>query len=67
MDNLILMVESGMGFSVLDENSAITGNSAVRSIPINDQGPLSLVAIWHKSNLNPAIPMLISRLMEPED
>ncbi|MCI8893447.1 MAG: LysR family transcriptional regulator [Lachnospiraceae bacterium] len=67
VDNLILMVESGMGFSVLDENSAITGNSAVRSIPINDQGPLSLVAIWHKSNLNPAIPMLISRLMEPED
>lgn len=66
VDNLILMVESGMGFSVLDENSAITGNSAVRSIPINDQGPLSLVAIWHKNNLNPAISMLVNRLAEPE-
>lgn len=66
VDNLILMVESGMGFSVLDENSAITGNSAVRSIPINDQGPLSLVAIWHKNNLNPAISMLVNRLMESE-
>lgn len=64
VDNLILMVESGIGFSVLDENSAITGNSAVRSIPINDQGPLSLVAIWHKTNLNPAVSLFVNRLME---
>lgn len=67
VDNLILMVESGIGFSVLDENSAITGNSAVRSIPINDQGPLSLVAIWHKNNLNPAISLFVNQLTEKEE
>lgn len=63
VDNLILMVESGIGFSVLDENSLITVNSAVRSIPINDQGPLSLVAIWHKNNLNPAVSLFINHLI----
>lgn len=66
VDSLILMVESGIGYSVLDENSIITGSSAVRAIPINDQGPLSLVAIWHKDNLNPAISHFVNRLMEAE-
>jgi len=65
VENLILMVESGLGYSVLDENSAIMGSSAVRSVPINDQGPLSLVAIWHKNNLNPAIPLFVNILIEP--
>lgn len=66
IENLILMVESGLGFSVLDENSSIMGSSAVRVIPINDQGPLALVAIWHKNNLNPAIPLFINMLIEPK-
>lgn len=66
IENLILMVESGLGFSVLDENSSIMGSSAVRSIPINDHGPLSLVAVWHKSNLNPAIPLFINTLIEQQ-
>ena len=64
MENLILMVESGLGYSVLDENSSIMGSSAVRAIPISDQGPLSLVAIWHKNNLNPAISLFVNMLME---
>lgn len=66
VENLILMVESGLGYSVLDENSAIMASSAVRSIPINDQGPLSLVAIWHKNNLNPAIPLFVNMLIAPK-
>ncbi len=66
IENLILMVESGLGFSVLDENSAIMGSSAVRSIAINDHGPLSLVAVWHKQNLNPAIPLFVNMLIEPK-
>ncbi len=64
VENLILMVESGLGYSVLDENSSIMGSSAVRAIPISDQGPLSLVAIWHKNNLNPAISLFVNMLME---
>lgn len=67
VENLILMVESGLGFSVLDENSAIMGSSAVRSIPINDQGPLSLVAIWHKTNLNPAISLFVNTLIDQKN
>lgn len=66
VENLILMVESGLGYSVLDENSAIMASSAVRSIPINDQGPLSLVAIWHKNNLNPAVPLFVNMLIAPK-
>ena len=64
IENLILQVESGLGFSVLDENSSIMRSSAVRAIPINDQGPLALVAIWHKNNLNPAIPLFVNMLIE---
>lgn len=67
IENLILMVESGLGFSVLDENSSIMGSSAVRSIPITDHGPLALVAVWHKTNLNPAIPLFINMLTDPKD
>ncbi|MCI9252657.1 MAG: LysR family transcriptional regulator [Lachnospiraceae bacterium] len=67
VENLILMVESGLGFSVLDENSSIMASSAVRSIPIDDHGPLALVAVWHKSNLNPAIPLFINMLIEQKE
>lgn len=67
VENLILMVESGLGFSVLDENSSIMGSSAVRSIPINDHGPLALVAVWHKNNLNPAISLFINMLIEQQE
>lgn len=64
VENLILMVESGLGYSVLDENSSIMGSSAVRSIPINGHGPLSLVAVWHKNNLNPAVPLFVNMLID---
>lgn len=67
VSDLILMVESGLGFSVLDENSSIMGSSAVRSIPITDQGPLTLVAIWHKNNYNPAIPVFVNTLIRPNE
>lgn len=67
VENLILMVEAGLGFSVLDENSSIMASSAVHSIPITGHGPLSLVAVWHKDNLNPVIPLFISMLTEQMD
>lgn len=63
VENLILMVESGLGYSVLDENSSIMISSAVRAIPINDHGPVVLLAVWHKSNLNPAIPLFVNILI----
>lgn len=65
--DLILMVESGLGFSVLDENSTVMGSSAVRAIPFSEQGPLSLVAVWHKSNYNPAIPVFVNMLIRPSE
>ena len=67
VENLILMVEAGLGFSVLDENSSIMASSAVHAIPITGHGPLSLVAVWHKDNLNPVIPLFISMLTEQMD
>ena len=46
-----LMVESGLGFSILDENCISSANEAICSIPVHRGDPLMLVAVWKKKTL----------------
>ena len=61
------MVESGLGFSVLDENCISSANAAVQSIPIHRSDPLYLVAVWKKENFNPVIPLFVNLLTSEEE
>lgn len=63
IENIMLLVESGLGISILDENCIIYGKSSIKHIPIKENSPTSLVAIWKKSNINPVVPMFINALM----
>lgn len=67
IQNTLLMVESGLGFSVLDENCISSANTAVQSIPIHRSDPLYLVAVWKKENFNPVIPLFVNLLTSEEE
>lgn len=67
IQNLLLQVQSGLGFSVLDENCISCSNSAVRSFPVDRSDLLGLVAIWQKENLNPVIPLFTNLLVPKEE
>lgn len=58
----LLMVESGLGFSILDENCISSANEAIQSIPVLRSDPLVLVAIWKKDNFNPVISLFVNLL-----
>lgn len=67
IQNLLLMVESGLGFSVLDDNCISSTNVSVRSIPIYKSDPLILVAVWKRDNFNPVIPLFTSLLTADQE
>ncbi len=58
----LLMIESGLGYSILDENCISSANQAVQSIPVFRSDPLVLVAIWRKENFNPVISLFVNLL-----
>ncbi len=66
LQDLLLKVEAGLGFSVLDENCISDSNTSLLSIPFYKTDPLNLIAIWKRNNLNPAIP-LFTNLLIPND
>ena len=66
IQNVLLKVEAGLGFSVLDENCISFSNTAVLSIPFTNTDPLNLMAVWRKNNLNPVIPLITKTLILPE-
>lgn len=66
IQDILLKVEAGLGFSVLDENCISNSNTAVLSLPFYKTDPLHLVAVWKKSNLNPVIPLFTKYLLPAE-
>lgn len=62
IQDTLLMVEAGLGFSVLDDNCISSTNQAIQSIPILRSDPLVLVAIWKKNNFNPVISLFVNLL-----
>ncbi len=63
ISDLLLKVEAGLGFSVLDENCISDSNESMLSIPFYKTDPLNLIAVWRKDNLNPAIPLFTNLLI----
>lgn len=63
IQNLLLKVEAGLGFSVLDENCISDSNSSVLSIPFYKTDPLNVIAVWRKDNMNPVIPLFTNLLI----
>lgn len=66
IQNILLKVEAGLGFSVLDENCISNSNTAVLSMPFQKTDPLNLIAVWKKDNLNPVIPLFMNFLNPAE-
>lgn len=62
IEDMVLMVESGLGFTVLDENCKFLKDENIYSIKIQDDIDLSIIAIWKKDNFNPAISLFINTI-----
>ena len=62
LESLFLCVEMGVGVAILDRNTRLERNDAVRLITIPGSQAAGLVAVWRKDNTNPMVPALISAL-----
>ncbi|MBP2651920.1 MAG: hypothetical protein H6Q74_2745 [Firmicutes bacterium] len=63
LQNVMLMVENGLGFAFWDCISKIN-KDCVKLLPIEDHIILSLVAVWRKKNYNTAIPIFMDCLLK---
>ena len=61
-ESLFLCVEMGMGVAILDRNTRLEHNDALRIIDIPKSRAAGLVAVWRKDNRNPMVPALINAL-----
>lgn len=61
-ESLFLCVEMGMGVAILDRNTRLERNDALRIIDIPGSRAAGLVAVWRKDNRNPMVPALINAL-----
>lgn len=62
LESLFLCVEMGVGVAVLDRNTRLERNDAVRLITIPDSAAAGLMAVWRRDNQNPMVPRLIETL-----
>lgn len=63
LQNVMLMVENGLGFAFWDSVSRIN-KDCVKLLPIKDNLMLSLAAVWRKENYNTAIPIFMDCLLK---
>ena len=59
-DSVIMAVEAGMGYCILDEWSRNRHNANFFTMPLDFYRPLSLY--WRKNNPNPAIPLVVETI-----
>ena len=62
LESLFLCVEMGMGVAILDRNTRLERNTALRIIDIPGSRAAGLAAVWRKDNRNPMVPALIEAL-----
>lgn len=63
-ESLFLCVEMGVGVAILDRNTRLERNDAVRMITIPGSRAAGLVAAWRKDNQNPIVKQLAKILRE---
>ena len=64
VESLFLCVEMGVGVAILDRNTRLERNDAVRLITIPNSRAAGLVAVWRKDNQNPIVKQLAEILRE---
>ena len=62
LESLFLCIEMGMGVAILDRNTRLERNTALRIIDIPESRASGLAAVWRKDNRNPMVPALIEAL-----
>ena len=63
LESLLLCVEMGMGVALIDRNTRLEHNDAIRIITIPDSQHSDVVAVWQADNYNPMIAHLIDELL----
>ena len=64
LESLLLCVEMGVGVALLDRNTRLERNDAVRLITVPGSAAAGLVAVWRRDNQNPMIPRLVESLSQ---
>ncbi|MBP2654869.1 MAG: transcriptional regulator AlsR family [Firmicutes bacterium] len=63
LEALMLLVESGLGISLISQHIEAYGNSNLRFIPLTEkEATINIVVCWHRKNTNPIIPIFINEL-----
>lgn len=62
IEDIVLMVEAGLGYTILDENCKSRNNASIYCLNANDDVRLAALAIWRRDNYNPAISLFIRTL-----
>ena len=64
LESLLLCVETGLGVALIDRNTRLEHNDAVRIVNIPDSRRSDVVAVWQAEDCNPMIRHLIDELKE---
>lgn len=64
LESLLLGVEMGVGVAILDRNTRLERNDAVRLITIPNSRAAGLAAVWRRDNRNPGVRRLVEVLSE---
>lgn len=64
LESLFLCVEMGVGVAILDQNTRLERNEAVRLITMPHSRSAGLAAVWRRDNRNPMVARLVQALTE---
>jgi DNA-binding transcriptional LysR family regulator len=62
LESLLLCVETGMGAAIVDRNTRLENDGAVRVVPLPGSRRSDVVAVWQADNPNPMIGQLVNML-----
>jgi DNA-binding transcriptional LysR family regulator len=62
LETVLLLVESGIGITTLSPLAGTGDHPNIRIIPLDEDHPIYLFAVWEKENKNPAIPPFLETL-----
>lgn len=64
IQDLMLKVQSGLGYAILDHNCISNSNTAIANLRLKESQVQYLTVVWKRDNLNPLIPIFTSILAE---
>ncbi len=62
ISDLLLKVESGQGYAILDANCISNSYEGIANIPVRKAGKQNVVAVWRRNNVNSIIPIFMNIL-----